>query len=369
MSLPSEGLSELLHRVVAEYPVEQIGQGLTSHVTRKDIETHIPEQIEEILGDEDVVVKSSPGRGRWTAIPWVAVMDPRETTEIQDGVYVVYLFEPQQDRVTLTLNQGVTTLKDELGTPAARNQLEETARDVRKTIQPKGFKAGSLEFPNASSRNELYGPGTIFYKRYQLGEIPDDDELERDLRTLVDGYQKYISVNSSPEPKSTPTVYQVPVKAGDGPIRTNFEQTIVEGVPRERLEGVYEAPIDQENLRVWGNQEDEAAEEGDYLLFADRNGRRDGDYTVLARVAHATVLDPNTAREFTDAVGWGDATDRTFPHVMFLEPIYQAKLDREWFWDLLDFKGWPNDTYSALNFDRDGSTFFSEFDSVEEFLE
>ncbi|RKD87660.1 MrcB family domain-containing protein [Halopiger aswanensis] len=193
MSSPSPDFSELLHRVVAEYPTELIGQGITDHETRTDIEKRIPQQIRELLDMENLVVKASAGKGRWTSIPWIAVLDQRETSRIQEGTYIVYLFEPQEDRVTLTLNQGVTELKNEVGTKAARQQLRETARDIRQEIQPDGFTAGELEFPHASNRNRLYGPGTIFYKRYELGEIPPTNQTARDLQTLVDAYQAYIA--------------------------------------------------------------------------------------------------------------------------------------------------------------------------------
>jgi len=166
-----------------------------------------------------------------------------------------------------------------------------------------------------------------------------------------------------------PTIYQVPVKTGDGPIRTNFDRTVIENVHRSQLDAIYDPPIERDTLRVWGNGEDNPATEGDYLLFADRNGRSEGAYTLLARIAHATVLDDDAAAAFTDVVGWGEVTDRTFPHIMFLEPIYEADFDREAFWDVVGFKGWPNDTFSAINFDRGGSTFTEEYDSVEQLVD
>ncbi len=168
---------------------------------------------------------------------------------------------------------------------------------------------------------------------------------------------------------SDPTVYQVPVGSGDGPIRTNFERTVLEGVDRDRVADIYDPPVEHNTLCVWGNREDEPAQEGDYLLFADRDGRHEGAYTIVARITHATILDQHTAAAFTDGVGWGEVTDAIFPHIMFLEPVSEAKLGREQFWNTLGFKGWPNDTFSAINFDRRGSTFFEEYDSVEEFLE
>ncbi|WP_193565095.1 AAA family ATPase [Natronorubrum aibiense] len=199
--------------------------------------------------------------------------------------------------------------------------------------------------------------------RFKLAPITTDQTSHQPTAT-----DDRPSRNSDLRQFTDPTVYQVPVKNGDGPIRTNFDRTVIEGVPRSEVEAVYDPPIEHDTLRIWGDQEDEPATEGDCLLFADREGRRGGAYTIIARVAHATVLDQETATAFTDAVGWGDVTDVVFPHVMFLEPIYEAELDRESFWDILGFKRWSNDTFSAINFDRDGSTFHDEYASTKTFI-
>jgi len=170
--------------------------------------------------------------------------------------------------------------------------------------------------------------------------------------------------------RDPPTVYQVPVKTEDDePIRINFKRTIVDGVRREQLADLCEIPLEHETLRVWGNTEDEPADTGDYLLFADRDGRHGGDYTHLARIDHATILDEETAAAFTNAIGWGEVSDVSYQHVMFLDPIYETTLDREGFWETLGFRGWPNDTFSGIDFGRSGSTFFAEYDSIEAFLE
>lgn len=208
MNASAASLSALLERATAEYPVDMVGQGLTEHEARADIERRIPQRIKTLLADrEELVVKASVGQGRWTAIPWVAVMDQRETASIQEGVYAVYLFEPQEDRVTLTLNQGVTALKNDHGSVEARRRLEETAQEIRQAGPPDGFSTDPLEFPHASNRNTLYGPGTIFYKRYTLGDIPSDEQLETDLLTLLDVYQSYVQDKTRPEPITEPAPY------------------------------------------------------------------------------------------------------------------------------------------------------------------
>ena len=166
-----------------------------------------------------------------------------------------------------------------------------------------------------------------------------------------------------------PAVYQVPVKtADDEPIRINFERTVLDGVPQERLADVCDIPVDHGTVRVWGNQADEAADDGDYLLFADRDGHFGGDYTYLARIEEATMLDDETAAAFTDAVGWGEVSDESYPHVMFLEPVYETTLDRGDFWETVGYNGWPNNTFARIKFDRAGSTFFEEYDSVGDFI-
>ncbi len=203
----------------------------------------------------------------------------------------------------------------------------------------------------------------IRFRLSPVGDVVTPESIENDRPEAVE------TLGPDPDHTDNPTVYQVPVKTGDGPIRTNFDRTIVEGVDRARIETVYAPPGDHDTLRVWGNQADEPAAEGDYLLFADRDGRHDGEYTHLARVAHATVLDDKAAAAFTDAVGWGEVTARIFPHVMFLEPVYEADCDRASVWDTLGYGGWPNDTYSAINFDRRDGAFADEYDSVGAFVE
>ena len=203
----------------------------------------------------------------------------------------------------------------------------------------------------------------IRFKLAPVGAVAIPDSIERDTDEEVK------TTDSDLQQFDDPTVYQVPVRTGDGPIRTNFDLTILEGIDRTQIEAIYDPPIDYDTLRVWGNRAKEPSEVGDFLLFADRDGRYGGEYTILARVAHATILDDETASAFTDAVGWGEVTDEIFPHVMFLEPVYEANLDRETFWETLGFSGWPNDTYSAINFDRQEGTFYEEYDSIREFIE
>jgi 5-methylcytosine-specific restriction enzyme B len=191
------------------------------------------------------------------------------------------------------------------------------------------------------------------------------DSVKTEQKPLTETTKSETSTKQS----TNPTVYQVPIETGQNSIRTDYQRTVLDGVPREPLEDITEIPIGHDELCIWWDREDDPADVGDYLLFADRDNRRSCQYTLLARVAHATILEPEAAMAFTDAIGWGDTTDATFHHILFLEPVYEADLDREQFWDTLGFSGWPNDTHSAINFDRNGSSFHNEYDSVNHFIE
>ncbi len=190
---PSPNISATLGSILREYPIEEAGSALYDHDVRDLLGAELPQQIESVIGEDHLEVHGSAGQGLWTSIPWVAVRDPEETESIQEGIYVVYLFEPQKERVFLTLNQGVSKVRSDRGMADAREVLQQRARDVREQIDPDGFTAGALEFEFASSRNQLYGPGTIFYKEYTLDDLPGPEQAKADLQVIVSSYSDLVS--------------------------------------------------------------------------------------------------------------------------------------------------------------------------------
>ncbi|MGB6970291.1 MAG: DUF3578 domain-containing protein, partial [Methyloceanibacter sp.] len=62
---------------------------------------------------------------RWAHVPWVGLFDPAITDGAQHGFYIVYLFSADMKRVYLSMNQGTTEVKDELGAG------EETFNELR----------------------------------------------------------------------------------------------------------------------------------------------------------------------------------------------------------------------------------------------
>ena len=78
-----------------------------------------------------IKVKWSLGMGNWARVPWIALLDNRETNTTQSGVYGVFLFREDMSGVYITYNQGVTKIINENGTSEGRNILQEKANELR----------------------------------------------------------------------------------------------------------------------------------------------------------------------------------------------------------------------------------------------
>jgi len=53
-----------------------------------------------------MICKGSGGKGMVTYTPWIGFFDPDETSDPQEGIYVVYIFAEDLASVTLTLTKG-----------------------------------------------------------------------------------------------------------------------------------------------------------------------------------------------------------------------------------------------------------------------
>lgn len=155
------------------------------------------------LNKDNFTFEGSAGQGNWANIPWVALLHPEETESTQNGVYVVYLFDPENEVVYATLNQGVTDLENEHGRREAREILQERAENIRSKVKLEGFSSEQPSF--SGGIGEMYGPSTIYQKKYDLGDFPSPQEIEEDLEELVRTYKNYVDYNTF-EKKSEPGI-------------------------------------------------------------------------------------------------------------------------------------------------------------------
>ena len=125
----------------------------------------ITKNIEQMnIIDMELEVKSSCGKGGWTYNPWIAIFNPKITKTIQEGVYIVYLFSRDMNRVYLTLNQGYTNLQNKLGKKDSKLEMIKKRNYLRSKLNKYDFKDDN----NINVEKTEYEEGCIFYKQYNL---------------------------------------------------------------------------------------------------------------------------------------------------------------------------------------------------------
>src|SRR5688572_15442279 len=111
------------------------------------IRDDVPATIKAVIGeDARYEIHGSPGQGNWARSPWAAIFDVLVTSTAQDGYYVVYLVKEDFTGVYLSLNQGVTSAKEQYGADA-KDALRTRAADYLARLGPAayGLQHGEIE--------------------------------------------------------------------------------------------------------------------------------------------------------------------------------------------------------------------------------
>lgn len=184
-------LNTALKILIEEYP-KAMEQPFKDNEVANFIRNDIPEYMNEIIGSNDrFKVEGSPGKGNWAGVPWVAVLDRFITETVQDGYYVVYLVKEDFSGIYLSLNQGVTTVQKQYGS-AAKEALEIRAKDYAARIgkTPDRISSGNIDLAcsGKSKLGPLYEVGSVLSFYYSADDLPDDDELAKNLESVLSLY-------------------------------------------------------------------------------------------------------------------------------------------------------------------------------------
>lgn len=187
----SNNLQILLKKFMEEYELELNAarkdkdfKRPLGNIVRKDITSLIGEKIPENI----YKLKGSVGAGSWADVPWIAVFDKRITTSAQRGVYIVYLLNKDTKELFLTLNQGVTDVaQGGAGNSKATDNLQDRAVSIRSKI---GYFKG-LENGLIDTGSKAYDAGCIYYIKYTLDSLPEDEKLYSDLNKFIEAYKAY----------------------------------------------------------------------------------------------------------------------------------------------------------------------------------
>ncbi|GIO56908.1 MrcB family domain-containing protein [Paenibacillus cineris] len=190
---PKVSLHSALSEIMNSY-ITARSQTFAGHQLGTLFRQTIPEQLRSLsYMDPSYKIQGSVGMGNWATIPWIAVMDKRITDTTQHGEYIVYLFSEDMESVYLTLAQGVTVPKDELGKKEGYQYLEQKANELRKLLPLEGMqKDDGINLTSRSGLGRDYQVSTVAYIRYDRDALPDDDQLLADLENVVTNYKMYV---------------------------------------------------------------------------------------------------------------------------------------------------------------------------------
>lgn len=159
-----------------------VGQGVSkvSDDFCTTFKTDIPAILEQWFPKDVYKIKGSIGTGRVTQCPWIAIMNVKETTSTQQGVYIVFLFSKDLQKIYLTLAQGVTkTPQDEI--IAKRDQIRSALKfDTELLKEHNELKISNPDYNNSAIYSNIW-------------PIKDDAKAMSVLLKFKEAYDAYIS--------------------------------------------------------------------------------------------------------------------------------------------------------------------------------
>ncbi|WP_158825727.1 MrcB family domain-containing protein [Mucilaginibacter lacusdianchii] len=154
------------------------------------LRNEFPNAIQDIIIDKArYKVVGSPGKGNWTECPWIAILDKLITETPQSGYYPVFLFKADMTGVYLSLNQGVTEIKDNYKRDS-KNVLKLRALDFRAKLDISPQDLLEIDLQSNTSNAKLYEAGNIVAKYYPVNALPNLEKLKADLFRFINLYEE-----------------------------------------------------------------------------------------------------------------------------------------------------------------------------------
>ena len=154
------------------------------------------EEEEPIRSRTSLRVRVSVGMGNWAVVPWVGLLDTRETTTTKDGVYIILLFVADMSGVYLTLNQGITQPMETLGRAKARDALRARVGTIRSRfpeLRSLGFDVDArIDLRAGRNLASAYEDSTIAQRLFLRKDLRDEQAVRVGLASLLDVYDRYL---------------------------------------------------------------------------------------------------------------------------------------------------------------------------------
>lgn len=182
-------LSDLLKKTLGELSNIRTIQGLKGNDKLKIfINTELPLKINLLLEQTSFshyFVKGHTGLGNWADIIWIELRNLEITKSVQSGIYPTYLFKYDGSGFYLSLQQGANKLP--------RSKLNELVhfKSVLSNSIPEinHWNTGEIKL-YSDSNTSIYEKTNLAAKYYDKNNLPNDEELVKDLIAMFSLYEK-----------------------------------------------------------------------------------------------------------------------------------------------------------------------------------
>lgn len=166
------------------------------HALASTLRDTLPSDLGKNLGADanGLLIKGSPGQGRWAEVPWVAFFERSVTESARSGYYPVYLFSIATNSIHLSLNQGTTRVFDEFKSTALE-VLTERAELIRRRVNDFADRIPERAISFGPAPGELargYAAGHALGVSYNIADLPSEESLLLDLRNTLAAYRELI---------------------------------------------------------------------------------------------------------------------------------------------------------------------------------
>jgi 5-methylcytosine-specific restriction protein A len=214
------------------------GMPLKKHPVASFIRFEACEALQEHLNDDwnsGMLVKGSAGQGQWATVPWIAILYPLVTRSAMNGYYPVYLFNIENQKLFLSMNQGTTCVRAEAGKKTHEVLRNRAARMAMRVIEnAEHFTSDSIQLGSKSSLARDYEAGHAFGKTYSLDDLPSEPKMVSDFHAMMRAYIEldeaggfFTSETIEADASSLTSVIEKNVRARHTRIERNSSATLV----------------------------------------------------------------------------------------------------------------------------------------------
>lgn len=200
-------MEKILRETIENY-LQQKQLTFAGNYLANKLRNDYPTLLLEIIPDKTrYKVIGSAGKGKWTDNPWIAILDVLITETPQSGYYPVFLFKADMSGVYLSLNQGITEVR-EYYKNETRNILSLRANDFRAKISLKENDLLKIDLNSQSQNAKFYEAGNIISRYYPADNLPIASDLITDILYYLHLYDELTFNDSQFEEKKNLTAIE-----------------------------------------------------------------------------------------------------------------------------------------------------------------